>query len=152
MEMTAPFRSSFLIAALCLGLAGCYPALRTVQPKARFVVQDASQHPIEGATVMLVTRRMWLGAQTMTPFRTDAAGKISLRATHQWEWQVMLPDGVSWYEWSYCIEKPGYRAVAELKPEFRKPVIVMMERTEKHSACAWPTVDAQPGPMRVVEE
>ena len=150
--MTALFRSSFLAAALCLGLAGCYPALRTVQPRARFVVQDASQHPIEGAAVMLGTRHMWFGAKTLTQFRTDAVGKVSLRATHRWEWQVMGPDGFSWYGWSYCIEKQGYRAVAELNPVFRKPVIVVMERTEKRSACAWPTADEPPGPVRVVEE
>src|SRR5262245_13433735 len=110
-----------ILVTLCLGLAGCFPAPRVVQPKARFLVQDASGHPLEGATVTLATHRMPFPSplgRTMTEFRTDAAGKVSLREKHIWEMQALLPDGTSWYEWIYCIEKPGYRPVFSVEPKF----------------------------------
>jgi hypothetical protein len=138
-----------LAIVVSLALTGCYPALRATQPHARFSVQDTDKHPIEGATIMLATWRGWYGRQTVEEYRTDAAGKFLLPSKHSWEWQIMLPDGRSWYEFSYCIEKPGYRAISEPRPNFRKRLTIVMERTNKHSACAWPD---EAGPARVIEE
>jgi hypothetical protein len=123
-----------------------------MRPKARFLVQDASGQPIEDATITLATHRMRFGERVLTQYRTDAAGKVSLRAKHTWKWQILLPDGVTWYEWIYCIDKPGYRPAFEVNPDFSKPVVAVLERSEQRLVCKWPAADQSYWQLSVAEE
>jgi hypothetical protein len=147
--------SLIVVMTPCVLLAGCFPAPVPVQPKAQFLVRDANGHPIENAVVTLATHRMPFPSaseRTLSHFRTDAAGKVTLKTKRTWELQVMLPDGSSWYEWIYCIEKPGHRAVFSTSPDFGKPVVAFLEYSEKRSACKWPTDDQMYHEVSVIEE
>jgi hypothetical protein len=144
-----------IVLKFCVGLAGCFPAPVTVQPKAQFLVRDAGGQPIQGASVTLATHRMPFPSnrtRTLRQYETDAAGKVSLRTKRTWEWKVLLPDGSSWYSWIYCIDKPGYRPVFSVQPDFSTTVIATLERSDQRLVCQWPTDNESYYDLRVVKE
>jgi len=119
---------------------GCYPALKVVQPKAQFTLVDSTGAPIEDAKIMLTTYRQPFGAlhPSVATFRTDARGTVALKSERKWHMQVVLPDGITWYTWAYCIEKSGYLAVASQQPNFKEPVGLTLERSDQQSVCRPP--------------
>ena len=124
------------------GLAGCYPALRTVQPEMELVVQDTNGRPVESATFTLATYRYPFPHQRTTNFsrhETDSAGTLAIPRRREWKLEVLLPDGSSWYAWGYCIEKAGYRAIAVAETDFEKPVTAVLQPYVGSSRCKWPT-------------
>jgi len=125
-----------------LWLTGCYPAFRTVQPKVKLVVQDPSGRPVEGATFTLATYRypFVLPATTkLDRYETNAAGVVSIPRRGDWQMEILLPDGSSWYVWRYCIEKAGYRAIAsEETRRIDVPLTVVLEPYQGSSRCRWP--------------
>lgn len=124
-----------------LCLAGCYPAFRTVQPKVELVVQDSTGRPVGSATFTLATYRYPFPSQTTTKFtryETDSAGAISIPRRGEWQMEVLLPDGSSWYAWRYCIEKAGYRAIASAETRSIDPLTIVLEPHVGSSHCKWP--------------
>jgi hypothetical protein len=148
-------RNVLIAVTACAGLTGCYPALKVSQPNVRLIVRDAQGEPVQNATVTLATYRNTLPAlypATVATYQTDAAGKLSLRKRRTWEWQLMLPDGMVWYSWAYCIEKPGYRAVASVQPDFSKPDVVVLEQSATASRCKWRSESEWQYQVKIVEE
>jgi hypothetical protein len=138
----------------CLALGACFPALKVVQPRADFIVRDAAGAAVENAAVTLATFRYpfpFARSTTLATYRTDMTGTVSLRKKRKWLWQVLLPDGVSWYNWAYCVEKPGYRAAAAVEPDFGEPLAVVLEAAAKPSVCEWPGGDEPYHQVEIVE-
>ena len=130
-----------LVIAVAFVLDGCYPALKVIRPRVDLTVRDAAGAPVENASVTLATFHYPFPSPRSTMlarYETDGAGALSLRKRRKWLWQILLPDGVRWYGWAYCVEKPGYRAVAAVEPDFKGPMTVVLEPSTKTSACKWP--------------
>jgi hypothetical protein len=147
-------RRVVLVLVGALGLTGCYPALKVVRPKVDLTVRDAGGGAVENAAVTLATFQYpfpFAHSTALTTYQTDAAGALSLRKRRKWLWQVLLPDGVRWYNWAYCIEKSGYRAVAAVEPDFSEPLVVVLEPSATSSVCKWPTDGEAYYQLKVVE-
>ncbi len=122
-------------------LGGCFPALTAVQPKVRLTVVDPRGVPVDGASFTLATFRQPFprdATTVRTTHWTEQNGTLVLRKRRKWMWQVLLPDGGTWYTWVYCIEKPGFKAVAVTKPTFAEPITVVLEDSPMGSECVWP--------------
>jgi hypothetical protein len=140
--------------AVMLGLGGCYPAFRTVQPEVELVVRDPDGRAVENATFTLATYRYPFASPRTTQFaqyQTDSAGTVSLPGRGKWQVEVLLPDGSSWYAWGYCIEKAGYKAIAEKETSFEEPLTVVLEPYPGSSQCKWPTEDEAYYDVKVIE-
>ncbi len=122
-----------------LGLAGCVPTLLTAQPKAEIVVTDTSGAPMRAATVTLGTVEMHgiVGRLTRHEFLTDHHGKVAIKRKLKWAVQVLLPDGGVGYWSTLCVARPGFRAVAIVKPEFGEPIRVSLVPSSIKSECHW---------------
>lgn len=136
------FRRIAVALGSMLWLAGCYPAFRTVQPRVDLIVLDPSGDPVQGATFTLATYRYPRAVPATTNFarhETDAAGTVSIPRRGDWQMEILLPDGSSWYGWRYCVEKAGYRAIASAETtKFSRPLTVVLEPREGASKCKWP--------------
>jgi hypothetical protein len=131
-----------LILGSSIALGGCFPALKPVQPTARVTVVDSRGVAVEGARFTLATFRQPFPlphATVLTTYRTDRDGRLTLRKKRRWVWQILLPDGVTWYTWAYCIEKPGFKATAVTEPMFEEPITVVLEDAPVASECVWPS-------------
>lgn len=128
-----------LAVVLATALAGCFPVLKTVQPSAQIVVTDVANVPIENARVVLATVRGPFGPRVLAEHLTDEDGKAAFQRVRKWEWNVLLPDGVGWYEWDLCVERLAYRALAVGEPEFRQqPLHLQLQTSASESKCQWP--------------
>jgi hypothetical protein len=128
--------------AICPVLCACYPALTAVQPRVDLRVTDTRGAPIEDAAFTLVTfKQPFRSAETAlrATYRTDESGSLTLPKRRRWVWQVVLPDGMTWYTWAYCVEKPGYKATAESDESFGEPIAIVLEDATAPSACVWPS-------------
>jgi hypothetical protein len=142
------FRSAMLVAGLCLG--GCFPTFQTSKPAADIRVIDESGAPLEGAKVTLATtKRLGVGGPTtFQHYLTDREGKVEIEQEHEWQVQVMLPDGGVSYSWSLCFAKPGFEALPMTLIDFDAPIRVAMYPAKVTSECAW---SEQDGMLRVKE-
>lgn len=132
------------VLAVAVATAGCYPALMTQQPDVKLTVRDTRGVPVSGASFTLATYRFPFptpGTTTFAKFATDAAGGLRVPKRRDLLVQVALPDGGRWYNWAYCIEKPGYRAIAAVEPDLTSDVSVVLEESATPSVCKWPTAD-----------
>jgi len=130
--------------AICPALCACYPALTAVQPRVDLSVADTSGAPIEDAAFTLATFKQPMPSAAnaiRVTYRTDERGYLTLPKRRKWVWQVVLPDGMTWYTWAYCVEKPGYRATAEIDASFGEPIAIVLEDTSAPSECVWPSGD-----------
>ncbi len=138
-----------------LWLAGCYPAFRTVQPRVDVVVLDSAGRPVQGATFTLATYRYPRAVPATTklvPYQTDAAGTVSIPRRGDWQMEILLPDGSSWYGWRYCVEKAGYRAIASAETQrFSRPLTVVLEPRQGSSKCKWPREGEAYYDVKIVE-
>jgi hypothetical protein len=139
--------------AAMLCLAGCYPAFRTVQPRLKVVVMDPAGRPVENATFTLVTYREPMGARPkLTRYQTDSAGALFIPRRGQWQMEILLPDGSSWYSWGYCVEKAGYRAIAVPWKELKSPLKIVLEPRSGSSQCKWAREGEDYRDVTVVED
>ena len=145
--------------ALALGamllLAGCYPAFRAVQPRVDLVVVDPAGRPVQGATFTLATYRYPRAVPATTKlsqYETDAGGAVSIPRRGDWQMEILLPDGSSWYGWRYCVEKAGYRAIVSAETrKFRRPLTVVLEPRQGSSTCKWPAEGEAYYDIKIVE-
>ena len=139
--------------ASTLWLAGCYPAFRTVQPKVKLMVVDPSGRPVEGATFILATYHSRAPVTTFAGYETDVAGAVSIPFRGDWRMEALLPDGSSWYVWRYCVEKPGYRAIAsEQTRRIKVPLTVVLEPHHGSSQCSRPAEGERYFELEVIEK
>lgn len=128
--------------AACGVLCACYPALKTEQPKVRLSVSDAGGMPLAGVSFTLATFRYpfpTARSTTFAKFETDDEGQLRVRQRRDLLMQMALADGSGWYDWAYCIEKPGYRAVVAIEPDFSNEIAVVLQASATPSVCKWPT-------------
>ena len=136
-----------LVVACAVVSGGCYPGLPVVQPRSSFTVVTFDGERVHNARVTLATYSWPFPRPTttlLTTFRTDEAGELNLRTRRKWHWQVALPDASTAYSWGYCVEKPGFHAVAS--PEMHErigAVTVTLEAASAPSTCVWPQDDGQ---------
>jgi hypothetical protein len=138
----------------CVALSACYPALKVMRPRVDLTVRDVSGAAVADATFTIATYRYpFPSARSMSlaSYQTERSGVLKLRKRRDWLWQVLLPDGVRWYDWAYCVEKPGYRAVAAVEPDFGEPITVVLEPFPRPSNCDWPTAEEPYYEVEVVE-
>src|SRR4029453_15092487 len=137
--MSRPVKQLVLVVAALAGMTGCYPVLRTQQPKFDLRVRDESGRPVEDAAVTFATYRYPFPSTqstTLAVHHTDAAGAVSLRKKSRWQMEILLPDGSAWYAWRFCIEKAGYRAFASAEvDDFEGPVDVVLKGSLVPSFC-----------------
>jgi hypothetical protein len=153
-ERCGEVKEIFLATVVILGLSGCYPALRTEQPKVMLRVHDESGRPIKDATFTLATYRYPFPSPRTTKLLTqytDAGGVVSLSKKRKWQWEILLPDGSAWYEWGFCLEKPGYRAVASADADFDDLAEVVLKESPVSSRCKWPGENEAYYEFKVVE-
>ena len=153
--MTKTVKQLLLAVAALVGVTGCYPALRTEQPKLDVRVRDESGRPVGDATVTFATYRYPFPSSTTTTLvtnRTDATGIVSIAKKRRWQVEILLPDGSAWYAWRFCVEKPGYRAFASAEADdFDGPVEVVLRESLVTSSCQWPGRNDAYYDVRVVE-
>ena len=144
--MRAQLLASIATSMVGIALGGCYPSFLTSRPAAKIIVTDEAGAPLEGATVTLSTQeRHGLGGPvTQQDFVSDRAGKVEFGSRHDWEVQIMLPDGDVGFSWSLCISRPGFEAVPVLQPEFRHPIEISMYPSAVDSRCEWNRMDTWP--------
>lgn len=149
------FRRTTLVLGSMLWLAGCYPAFRTVQPGVDLVVLDPAGLAVQGATVTLAAYRYPRAVPATTKFaryETDAAGTVSIPRRGDWQMEILLPDGSSWYGWRYCVEKAGYKAIASAETRrFERPLAVVLEPSRRSSKCQWPAEGEAYYDVKIVE-
>jgi hypothetical protein len=149
-----PMKRVLLVFGATLWLAGCYPALRTIQPKTKIVVQDPTGRPLENATFTLATYRLPFASPRTTKFaryETDSTGTILIPRRSEWKMELLLPDGSSWYGWGYCIEKEGYRAIASAQTKLKEPLTLVLQPHPGSSWCKWPGEGESFYAVKVVE-
>jgi hypothetical protein len=147
-------KEPLLAAMAILALSGCYPALRTEQPEVVLRVRDENGRPIKDATFTLATYRYPFPSSRTTTFvtqYTDAGGVVSLSKKRKWQWELLLPDGSAWYGWGFCLEKPGYRAVASADAAFDGAAEVILKESLGPSRCKWPSGRESYYDLKVVE-
>jgi hypothetical protein len=130
-----------LIAALVtgLGLSGCWPALKVVQPRAEVRVTSEAGQPIEGAEVTFVRANVFPGwHDVLGASSTDASGTVRLPLRLKWHMQIMLPDAYTSYSWAYCVERDGYRAVIAPLERWSRPTVAMLNPSVTESTCIPP--------------
>lgn len=153
--MTKTTKQLLLAVAALVGLTGCYPTLRTEQPKLDVRVRDESGRPVRDATVTFATYRYPFPSSTTTTLvthQTDATGVVSIAKKRRWQVEILLPDGSAWYAWRFCVEKPGYRAFASAETDdFDGPVEVVLSESLLTSSCQWPGRNDAYYDVRVVE-
>ena len=140
--MAANRRTFALVSLVVVG--GCYPGLPVVRPSTTIAVVDAEGRAVPDADVTIATFRQpfpFPRSTVRTTYRTNEAGVLNVKQKRKWQLQVMLPDGYGWYTWLYCVEKPGYRAVASTEIEDRiGPITVVLQPSpSRRSLCVWPS-------------
>jgi hypothetical protein len=154
LEGCAQVKELLFAAMAILGLSGCYPALRMEQPKIALRVHDESGRPIKDATFTLATYRYPFPNPRTTKLvtqYTDADGVVSLSEKRKLQWEILLPDGSAWFGWGFCLEKPGYRAVASADAAFDGPMEVVLKESPGPSRCKWPSEDEAYYELKLVE-
>lgn len=125
-----------------LGLSGCWPALKVVQPRAEIEVTDASGEPLEGASVTFVRANVFPNWHlVLGELVTDAGGTVKLPLRLKWHMQIMLPDAVASYSWAYCVEKDGYGALVAPLERWQRPTAAVLNRSAPGSMCVPPNED-----------
>src|SRR5688572_2163580 len=104
---------TLLIIPLLAALAGCMPVYKTLQPNSSVVVKDTEGHPVEAATVQLIT--------TSNPYNlekgrkvtiTDKEGVAQFDAKREWRIETFMLHGSETFYWDWCVQKPGYETYA----------------------------------------
>jgi hypothetical protein len=127
---------------VCLGLSGCWPALKVVQPRAEVKVTGAAGETIEDAKVMFVRANVFPGWHEVLGERlTDASGTVKLPLRLKWHMQIMLPDAYTSYSWAYCVERAGYRAVIAPLERWRRPSTASLNRSLTQTTCVPPDAE-----------
>jgi hypothetical protein len=129
-------------AVIGLGLSGCWPALKVVQPRAEVKVTGAAGETIEDAKVMFVRANVFPGwHEVIGEGLTDASGTAKLPLRLKWHMQIMLPDGYTSYSWAYCVERAGYGAVMAPLERWRRPSVAILNRSLTQTTCVPPDAD-----------
>jgi hypothetical protein len=149
--MLKGFKTVAIVFLFVLSGGGCVPALLTIEPSADFLVVDTDGNPIEGANVNFATTRGPFGPRTVAIYVTDSKGQHKVKKKKKWHTIVFLPDGTTWYEWNFCVEKSGYKPFASEQPDFGRPFVVALKRSDIEANCQWPT-DSPFYPAKVVRE
>jgi len=120
-----------------IALSGCVPALRTLQPATRVHVTDADGIPLQGASVQLGSYKYRGGRFSTQNYVTNAAGDAKTKRDTQWELMVFLPDGINYYSWHLCVEKPGYQPTTVAMPKAETRLEVVLLKTSATLQCKW---------------
>lgn len=142
-------RRALPILAIAVVLSGCWPELKVAEPRAHIAITDESGAPIDGARVMVITQQYFLGPTHVHEFLTDSKGVVDLRPQRQWVIEGALPDASVWFDWTFCVEKAGYRAVQAPLEHSRKATAIVLEPSVRKSTCEPP--DQVYPHVRVVE-
>jgi hypothetical protein len=121
------------------GLSGCWPALKVVQPRAEVRVTSTAGVAIEGAEVTFVRANVFSEWHDMLgEYSTDASGAVRLPLRLRWHVQIMLPDAIASYSWTYCVERDGYSAVMAPLERWHRPLVVVLNPSPTRSTCVPP--------------
>ena len=105
-------RSLFFILLCCLYLQGCAPYPVKAVPNLKIIVKDAEGKAVKGAIVNFIyfPEPSFVEHEVhATAYNTDEFGKLSIKGKRIWHIQLFLPDGMTSYAWSLCVEKEGYK-------------------------------------------
>lgn len=126
------------LALLGFMFSGCamWPALH--RPEVEFKVVDQANLPIENATIKLATvRNPYNRKIAEESYLSDKNGKIQIDSKRNWEFQIyMVPHGVAFYHWEYCVTAPGFAAKAgEIEDSPNRPVKIQLVKSAHSSEC-----------------
>lgn len=102
-------------AVFTLTLSGCipYPAHKTLQPQSAITVHDEAGRPVADARVVLIAAAYPYGYDRFrNEQRTDASGRASFEARHEWRVETLAIHGAEVFFWNWCVEKAGYATYA----------------------------------------
>jgi hypothetical protein len=123
---------------LLMLLVGCVPTIRTIQPAMTVRVTDGQRKPLQGASVQLGTYQWpFAGRIARHDYLTNAAGRVKTERGTRFEVIAFLPDGMNFYNWYVCIEKPGYQPAVISLPKPRDLLDVSLAETSDLMTCQW---------------
>lgn len=103
----------YLSVLLFLILSGCAPWPTTTQPEVNLFVVDEVGNPISGARVFFASYKIAITPEsTIVTGKTNNQGMFHLERTAYTQMVIFAADGGHFFDWSYCIEKPGLQAIA----------------------------------------
>jgi hypothetical protein len=123
-------------------LAGCAPWPTTKQPEVDILVVDEKGEPIKGALVLFANYKVALTPEVqIVTTSTDERGRVHLEQESYVQMIFLAPDGGHSYDWSYCIQKAGYRATVRnslsMNHFVKDGIEVTMLRSGKREECKW---------------
>jgi hypothetical protein len=119
-------------------LVGCVPTIRTLQPAMTVRVTDGQRKPLQGASVQLGTyQRPFAGRIARHDYVTNAGGRVRTERGTRFELAAFLPDGMNFYSWYLCIEKPGYQPAIVSLPKPRDLIDISLAETSDLMTCQW---------------
>jgi len=122
-------------------LASCAPWRTTTQPEAQFRIMDSSSIPVEGARVHLASYSVSkVPKDTVILQIADDEGRVHFPEESYWQLVVVAPGGATFYGWSFCIDKPGFKPHAEnslRREDFVEMRQVVLESAEENLRCEW---------------
>jgi len=122
-------------------LASCTPWRTTTQPEAQFRVMDTSSAPVEGAKVHLASYSVSkMPKDTVVRQIADFDGRVHFPEEAYWQLVVVAPGGATFYGWSFCVDKPGFKPHAEnslRREDFVETRQIVLESSEKNWKCEW---------------
>lgn len=100
-----------VVLALTLLISACVLWPTTDRPEVTFVVKDPSNAPVAGAKVKFATYSLGMAPRSeMLEVVTSQEGVAVISGTWHWQLVILAPDGATFYDWSYCVEKSGFSA------------------------------------------
>lgn len=123
-------------------LCGCVPWSTTLQPEVHLSVSDTSGKPIKNAFVKFAIYRIALQPEVkIIELHTNENGSFRLELETYTQMVALAPEGGHSYDWSYCIEKQGYRPIIRnslTKKHFSSGTLMeTMTPTSKLEQCQW---------------
>lgn len=123
----------FYALVMTTALSGCIPRYATIRPHYEVDVLNRDGKPLTNATLWLQTIRFPPTIQDPPePFHADAEGHIKVEKRARWSPIVFWIHGTEQFEWSWCIEAPGYLTHGGGSEIINSPVILTKAVTTEH--------------------
>lgn len=121
-----------------VGIAGCIPMYKTVQPQAEVTITDSNGEGVERAFVNIGTgtyrnRR----PPSLTYFATDGDGETVIPGKKRWHLEWLMMHMGTHYSWNICVEKEGYVPHMTYLSHASESLRITLEEAEIAMRCLW---------------
>lgn len=116
---TRRFGSAFAVLGPLM-LGGCipFPTLDTISPTAEVTVVDETGAPVEGALVELTSHQFPGFSEDRVKLETtNRSGHVYFEPQREVHMSSLMPHGMRFFQFSWCISKPGFETITMYDPE-----------------------------------